>query len=257
VAILGRAGELTRPYLIAKQEDTPVSSQMAVWILERFYDFVGMILVVGGGFVLSGVGTEDTATSPIVVAMRRAGISLLIVTAVGVVLLIVYERHMKGREPALRFLPERYAVGVRNGLASFAQGLGAVRSTRAQILGALYSLGIWVSIAAAYWMVLQAFGPPLDDLNFASSMLVMGFSIAGSAIQAPGVGGGSQVLGILALTEIYGVPTEMATSAGIVLWMLAFLSVVPLATVIAFQQGISLRSIRAMISNDKVQESHS
>ena len=84
-------------------------------------------------------------------------------------------------------------------------------------------------------MVLQAFGPPLDDLNFASSMLVMGFAIAGSAIQAPGVGGGSQVLAILALTEIYGVAPEIATSAGIVLWLLAFMSVVPLAAIVAFQ----------------------
>ena len=144
------------------------------------------------------------------------------------------------------FLDERYAAKVRAGLSSFAHGLSSVRNVRAQTLAALYSLGIWMTIAAAFWMVLQAFGPPLDELNLASSMLVMGFAIAGSAIQAPGVGGGSQVLAILALTEIYGVAPEIATSAGIVLWLLAFMSVVPLATVVALQQGISLGNLRTL-----------
>jgi hypothetical protein len=41
------------------------------------------------------------------------------------------------------------------------------------------------------------------------------------------------------LTEIYGVPPEIATTAGIVLWGLAFMAVIPLAAGIGLQQGIS------------------
>ena len=48
------------------------------------------------------------------------------------------------------------------------------------------------------------------------------------------------------LTEIYGVPPEIATTAGIVLWGLAFMSVLPLAAGIGLQQGISWRSLRMM-----------
>jgi glycosyltransferase 2 family protein len=249
VAVLGRPGELVRPYMIARQEGTPVSSQMAVWILERFCDTVAMVLVVGGGFLLGGVGTEDTGApvAPLLIGMRRAGITLLVATVVGVILLIVYEERLRaGGRVELKWLPERYAHKVRDALASFAQGLAGLRSARAVTLGVVYSLTIWVTIAAAFWMVLQAFGPPLDDLDFASSMLVMGFSIAGSVVQAPGVGGGSQVLAILALTEIYGVQPEIATTAGIVLWGLAFMAVVPLAAVVGLQQGVSLRSLRLM-----------
>jgi len=249
VAVLGRPGELVRPYMVARQERMPVSSQMAVWVIERFFDAVAMVLVVGGGFLLGGVGEEEPGTpvAPLLIGMRRAGITLMAATFVGVILLIVYEERLRAGHPLrLAFLPERYGQRVRDALSSFAQGLAGLRSARAIMLGAIYSLMIWVTIAAAFWMVLQAFGPPLDDLDFASSMLVMGFSIAGSVVQAPGVGGGSQLLAILALTEIYGVPPEIATSAGIVLWALAFMAVVPLAAGIALQQGISLRSLRAM-----------
>jgi len=249
VAVLGRPGELVRPYMVARQEGMPVSSQMAVWVLERFCDTVAMALVVGGGFLLGGVGEQEPGTpvAPLLIGMRRAGITLMAATVVGVFLLIVYEERLRAGHPIrLAFLPERYGLRVRQALASFAHGLAGLRSARAILLGAIYSLAIWVTIAAAFWMVLQAFGPPLDDLDFASSMLVMGFSIAGSVVQAPGVGGGSQLLGILALTEIYGVPPEIATSAGIVLWGLAFLAVVPLAAGIGLQQGISLRSLRML-----------
>src|ERR1700751_228295 len=38
LALLGRPGELIRPYLIAKQEKLPFSSQLAVWAVERIFD---------------------------------------------------------------------------------------------------------------------------------------------------------------------------------------------------------------------------
>ena len=47
VTLFGRPGELVRPYLIATRERLPVSSQLAVWLLERIYDLLFVILVFG------------------------------------------------------------------------------------------------------------------------------------------------------------------------------------------------------------------
>ena len=38
LALLGRAGEFIRPYLIARRADLPFSSQLAVWTVERIFD---------------------------------------------------------------------------------------------------------------------------------------------------------------------------------------------------------------------------
>ena len=38
LALLGRAGEFIRPYLIARRTNLPVSSQLAVWGVERIFD---------------------------------------------------------------------------------------------------------------------------------------------------------------------------------------------------------------------------
>src|SRR5215471_11291662 len=39
LALLGRPGELIRPYLIGRRVGLPLSSQMAVWTVERIFDF--------------------------------------------------------------------------------------------------------------------------------------------------------------------------------------------------------------------------
>src|SRR4029077_9347035 len=38
LALLGRPGEFIRPYLIARRTNLPISSQIAVWAVERIFD---------------------------------------------------------------------------------------------------------------------------------------------------------------------------------------------------------------------------
>src|SRR3954466_6482799 len=38
LALLGRPGEFIRPYLIARRENLPLPSQIAVWMVERIFD---------------------------------------------------------------------------------------------------------------------------------------------------------------------------------------------------------------------------
>ena len=47
LALLGRAGEMIRPYLIARKENVSFSSQLAVWAVERIFDMgsFGLLLL--------------------------------------------------------------------------------------------------------------------------------------------------------------------------------------------------------------------
>src|SRR5437660_1977235 len=45
LALLGRAGEFIRPYLIARRQDLPFSSQLAVWAVERIFDIGAFTLL--------------------------------------------------------------------------------------------------------------------------------------------------------------------------------------------------------------------
>src|SRR5919197_6456659 len=56
LALLGRPGELIRPYLIARRENLSFSSQLAVWAVERIFDI--------GAFTILLIAAAFVATAP-------------------------------------------------------------------------------------------------------------------------------------------------------------------------------------------------
>jgi len=73
--------------------------------------------------------------------------------------------------------------------------------------------------------------PHLADMDVPHVLLLMGFSMVGSIVQLPAVGGGSQLAVISALQVVYGIPPEAALSCGILLWLVTFMSCIPLGLV--------------------------
>src|SRR3989442_5696907 len=52
LALLGRPGEFIRPYLIARRQNLPVSSQVAVWAVERIFDIGAFAVLMAVGIFL-------------------------------------------------------------------------------------------------------------------------------------------------------------------------------------------------------------
>src|SRR5690348_14620440 len=80
----------------------------------------------------------------------------------------------------------------------------------------------WFLVLLVYFWVAHAFGGRLGTITLGDAMLVLGFTLAGSAVQLPGVGGGAQVATFLAFTTVLGVEKEPAAAAAIVLWLISF-----------------------------------
>src|SRR5271163_1045625 len=53
LALLGRAGDLVRPYLISRKTGLPLSSQLAVWTVERIFDMGSVAFLVAVDLVFS------------------------------------------------------------------------------------------------------------------------------------------------------------------------------------------------------------
>src|SRR6202158_2294238 len=64
LALLGRPGELIRPYLIARRQNLSFSSQLAVWAVERIFDI--------GAFTMLLVLAAFFATAPKRLAYHRS-----------------------------------------------------------------------------------------------------------------------------------------------------------------------------------------
>lgn len=96
--------------------------------------------------------------------------------------------------------------------------------------------------------------PHLSSLDLPHVLLLMGFSMVGSIVQLPAVGGGSQLAVISALQVVYGIPPELALSCGILLWLVTFMSCVPVGLTLAHREHLSLRKLSKASHEEEAKE---
>lgn len=241
VILLGRPGEIVRPYLIARKEEVPLSSQLAAWFLERICDLLAVCLIFG--FTL----TQISSTGPgIGGALRWAldagGLVLGIAATTCIVVLFLLRSHSERLRArllaALAFLPPRYKERVDRAVTAFIDGASSTKDQNSAVRLALYTVLEWTIIALGFVCLFEAYG-----LNFRvrDVMVFLGFVCFGSLVQIPGIGGGMQIVSVLVLTEIYRLPLELATSVAVTVWLITFVGIVPLGLFLALQEGFSWR----------------
>jgi hypothetical protein len=136
-------------------------------------------------------------------------------------------------------------------LLGFARGVQALRSWGELALTILYSTVHWLLVLMVYLWVSHSFGGTLSGLSLGDAMLVMAFTLVGSAVQLPGVGGGSQVASFLAYTTIFGVESEPAAAAAIVLWLITFAACSLAGVPLLIHEGLSLGRLRELAEQEK------
>jgi uncharacterized protein (TIRG00374 family) len=247
LALLGRPGELIRPYLIAKREHLPFSSQMGVWAVERIFDFGAFTLLMVCAIFFLPAAMQSIPHPEYYHKFRIGGFVLMGLVTGLVVVAIVVSR--SGETLALwvesRFghLAANLGHRIAERIREFGAGLRIVHGPISLALSILVSVAMWFVIAVAYQEVTHAYGTDALDITRPQVLLLMGASIFGSMLQLPGIGGGSQVATIKALTAIFDVPPEMAASCGILLWLVTFVAVVPLGLALAHHERLSLRKL--------------
>ena len=252
IGIFGRAGEMVRPYLVARKENLPVSSQVGVWVLERAFDMMTVLVTVA--FALAHFEAAALHSSPTLTRILHLSGNLVAFSMLGILVLMVGLRHFAEPLSAwvierLRFLPPRRLQSLERHIQSFVEGSRAVRSLPTLAACTLYSLAEWALIAFCYNAVFNSFSGGLR-LGVSEILIFMGSVMAGSMVQVPGVGGGIQVASLLVLTEVFGVRPEVASSISLLVWIFTFLVVVPPAVVLALYEGLSWGKLRRLESEN-------
>ena len=104
----------------------------------------------------------------------------------------------------------------------------------------------WVLVIAVFYLVALSFGGELATLRFQDAMLVLVFTLVGSAVQLPGVGGGSQALTIVAYTKLFNIQPEAAVAAALVLWFITFAGCSFAGIPLLIKEGLSLGELRRL-----------
>jgi glycosyltransferase 2 family protein len=240
-----RAGEVLRPYVLARREGLSATSAFATIIVERLLDTLTVVFLVAAFGLLFDPGPTIRGSQTFVAI--RVGAALVGAAALGGLLVTFVAA---GRPAALaagamrleRVLP-RAAATIAGLLRKFAEGLAVVRSPWRLATAILMSLPLWLSIAAGIWTVSVAFHIALP---FAGSFLLMALLVLGVAVPTPGAVGGFHEAFRIGATTFYAASNERAVGAALVLHALSFLPVTALGLALAVHEGLSLWGVRRL-----------
>jgi uncharacterized protein (TIRG00374 family) len=258
VFLLGRAGEPLRPLLLARKEKLPVSGMFGIYVLERLFDAASTAVIAAIGLLLfQSHASGGETTTKLQAAAKTTGL-VLFVGVLGAAAILVYLRLHGSALLERRLQTVVSAHGWRAKFASivlgFVHGVQTIRSWSQLALAVLYSAAHWFLVLLVYFWVSHGFGGRLASISLSDAMLVMAFTLVGSAVQVPGVGGGSQAGSIIAYHEIFGVEMEPAVAAAIVLWLISFAMCTLVGIPLLLREGWSLGELRQMAETEKASE---
>jgi glycosyltransferase 2 family protein len=261
VALIGRVADPVRPYLVAKKTGLPLSSQLAVYVVERLFDMGSMALlfsiamlsvpyadvmrVTQNSTMVAKLGTHSPTIAAF--AARYGG---LVLTLVGALFLMAVRwagaTVAAMAERTFGTFSRRLGASAGDKIRAFHAGLDTMRTFGEFGITAILSLAMWVLIAAAYLFGCHAFvaTPGLVMLTPSRCVLLMVASGSASIFQLPVLGLFTQI-GVVAatLTGLAGANAEAATACGAVLLLTTFLAIVPVGLIWAQFENVNLRKI--------------
>ncbi len=241
VAAFGSLGDLVRPYLIARKLGSSLSSQIALYTIERVFDLASAVLI----FTMSlFLGHNSLRLGQRAIFFHVGLVSLIAFLAIlstglvlarwGEVIAAGVDRHAAARP---------FAAAFSGRLRSFREGLLTIRSSSDFIMVSAGSLAIWGLVGMAYEQVVHAFiaTPQLRTLDFAHVTVLLAASIGGAFVQLPVVGWFTQIAATATtMHTLFQVPTEAATACGAVLLGVTFIFLIPAGILFGRLENLSL-----------------
>ena len=235
-----RAGEVIRPYLLARRERLSATAAFATIIVERILDLVAVLLLMAVFLIWFDPGME-ARDSKAFQAVRFGGLMMAPV-AVGTLAVMFFmaghpERLHAWVLKAEAILPTRIAAMIARFAQTFAEGFAVVRSPGRLAAAIAWSIVLWVAIASGIWAVSIAFGIAMP---FTGAWLMLGPLVVGVAVPTPGGVGGFHEAYRFGATAFFGADNNSAVGAAIVLHAISVGPVIIAGLLFIVQDGLKL-----------------
>lgn len=256
VALFGRLADLTRPYLVAKRIALPLSSQVAVYTIERMFDLGAAAIIFSSALAFT---PKDLPHHELFVRTGLLSLAATMAIAIFAVVVRVAGGAVAGfARMTLSGLSKPVSESIANKILGFRDGLNAISSLRDFGVVLLISLAMWGLIGEAYLQTAHAFvdTPELAGLTYSRTMLLMAASIGGSLVQLPIIGWFTQIaVTAAAMHALYGAPIEVATACGAMLLVVTFICIIPTGLIYARVEHVNLKQVTE--ESDQVLETRS
>ena len=245
VALIGRIADLVRPYLVARKTGLPVSTQIAVYIVERLFDAGTMGLFFSAAILLAPAGTL-----PHPELFRKFGYWGLTGTMLGALFLVgvrvaggVMASFFEG---VFGMASKRLGHTLGGKIRSFRAGLNTLRTPADFAVTLTLSLTMWGLITLAYVEGTEAFvsGSQQASVTLAKCMVLMVGGGVASVVQLPVLGWFTQIAALEEiLRNLFSLSPETSTACATTLLLITFLGIVPVGLIWAHFEHVSLRKV--------------
>lgn len=241
-----RAGELLRPYLLARKEGLSATATFATVIVERLLDTMTVVLLFASFLLVfdTGVGEADATTFSQVKLGGAAAAAACLVALVVVFFLAGHPATLERLTRGLtKVLPPRLGDRAGRLVRTFAEGLAVVRQPGRLLAAIGLSLPLWLSIALGIWLVTLAFH---IEMPYTGSFLIVALLVVGVAVPTPGAVGGFHYFYRLGATAFFAASPDRAVGAALVLHAVSFVPVAIAGLILLAQEGVSLSRLGAL-----------
>ena len=207
--LIPRAGDVVRPVLFSKRETIPISSSVAVLLIERLTDLIGLTAILIVSILL--FRDEIALQFPSIGAAELPFVGILFLIFCSALLIIFSEKKTaKVIHFIARSLPKRFEQSIENSAIRIEEGLRGVRygSGLPVIAG---TLGISALYTCSMYISSLAFpSTQLNHLGIVGCFLLQSMSGIAYILPSPGGTGTYHFLVSQSLAAIFGVPPESA-----------------------------------------------
>lgn len=238
-----RAGEVIRPYFLARREGLSATATFATIIVERVLDLVAVLLLLATFLIWFDPGLE-ARDSAVFSAIRYGGLVMAPVAVAALAIMFFMAGHPERLHAWLlraeAVLPAAAARLIAKAARMFAEGFAVVRRPERLVAAIAWSIVLWVSIAAGIWAVAAAFRIAMP---FTGGLLMLAPLVVGVAVPTPGGVGGFHEAFRLGATAFFGADNNTAVGAAIVLHAISVGPVTLAGLLFTVQDGLKLGGI--------------
>ena len=233
----GRAGEIVRPFMLARETQVPFSAAFASLVVDRVFDALCVLLLVI-------VALLDPSVPEGISVGAFVGTTVFVVlglTAVLYAIVFFPNQLITLFELVARRVAPTFEERGRDMLRSFAAGLSVLRSPKRFFVVFLWAMAMWLVQPLAFWIGFEALG---IHVPFTAALLVQGIIVVGVAVPStPGFFGLFEAAAKVGLA-IYGIHENLALAWGFTYHILSLIPIVVIGLYYLARSGVKLSDLK-------------
>ncbi|MBM3127269.1 MAG: flippase-like domain-containing protein [Chloroflexi bacterium] len=234
-----RLGDIIRAYLIGDIENVGKARALSTVVVERLSDgLVVVLLLAVTALFVPNIPVEARQGAISVAALGIGGVAFLLVLS------FQKERGMNLLRRIIAPIPFLQSPRLWRALESLIDGFAILRSPR-EILGvALWSVFVWLTGGAIYWIVMRAMN--LDASVAAAFLVMLVTSLVVVVPSSPGYIGVFHATTVFVLTSVFGWDKSIALSYAVVVHALTYILLIGLGIFSMWHEGLTYQKLQRM-----------